>query len=67
MNPNQYISKAGPVCAGSDTKYEANFLLDDMTTMTFSLSAKQAKKLIKNSSGILTYYGNVFVDFKTEK
>lgn len=63
INPNQYLSKAGPVCAGSDTKYEIVFLLDDDTNISLSVSSKIALKIIKGTIGNLTYYDNVFVDF----
>lgn len=66
INPAQYISKAGPVCAGSDTRYEATFILNDDTIISLSVSGKQASKLAKGMSGILVYYDNVFVDFNAD-
>lgn len=66
INPNQYISKAGPVCAGADTRYEVVFGLDDDTNIVLSLSSKQADKLIKGMPGVLIYYDSVFVDFNIE-
>ena len=66
INPNQYISKAGPVCAGADARYEVIFGLDDDTNIVLSLSSKQADKLIKGMPGVLIYYDSVFVDFNIE-
>lgn len=66
INPNQYISKAGPVCAGADTRHEVVFGLDDDTNIVLSLSSKQAGKLTKGMTGILTYYDSVFVNFNVE-
>lgn len=64
INPAQYISKAGPVCAGSDTRYEILFILNDDTTISLSVSGKQASKLAKGMSGILTYCDNNFYQIK---
>ena len=37
INPGQYISKAGPVCAGTDGRYHVTFLLKDDTQLILSL------------------------------
>ena len=67
MNPGQYLSKGGPVCAGSDGRYHVTFLLKDETQLILSLSGKQAGKLAKGMYGTLVHNGAVFVDFEPEK
>lgn len=67
MNPGQYLSKGGPVCAGSDGRYHVTFLLKDDTRLTLSLSAKQAAPLAKGMCGTLVHNGTVFVAFKAEE
>lgn len=67
MNPGQYLSKGGPVCAGSDGRYHVTFLLKDDTQLILSLSGKQAGTLAKGMCGTLVHNGSVFVDFVPEK
>lgn len=67
MNPSQYLSKGGPVCAGSDGRYEVTFLLKNEQQRVLSLSAKQAGPLVKGMRGTLCYNDRVFVSFTPEK
>lgn len=67
MNPGQYLSKGGPVCAGSDGRYHVTFLLRDDTQLILSLSGKQAGALAKGMCGTLIHNGSVFVEFIPEK
>lgn len=67
INPGQYLSKAGPVCAGSDGRYHVTFLLKDDTQMVLSLSGKQAGTLATGMCGTLVHSGPVFLDFTSEK
>lgn len=67
MNPGQYLSKAGPVCAGSDGRYHVTFLLKDDTQLILSLSGKQAGVLAAGMHGTLVHNGSVFVSFIPEK
>lgn len=67
MNPGQYLSKGGPVCAGSDGRYHVTFLLKDDSGLTLSLSARQAAPLAKGMRGTLVHNGSVFVEFKAEE
>lgn len=67
MNPGQYLSKGGPVCAGSDGRYHVTFLLKDDTQLILSLSGKQAGSLAKGMFGALVHNGTVFVEFIPEK
>ncbi len=67
MNPGQYLSKAGPVCAGSDGRYHVTFLLRDDTRLILSLSGKQAGVLAAGMYGTLVHNGSVFVSFIPEK
>lgn len=67
MNPGQYLSKGGPVCAGSDGRYHVIFLLKDDTQLILSLSGKQAGTLAKGMCGTLIHSGSVFVAFIPEK
>lgn len=66
MNPGQYLSKGGPVCAGSDGRYHVTFLLKDHTQLILSLSGKQAGTLAKGMHGTLIHNGSVFVEFTPE-
>ncbi len=63
MNPNQYLSKGGPVCAGSDGRYHVTFLLKDDTRLVLSLSGKQAGTLAVGMCGTLIHNGSVFLSF----
>lgn len=67
MNPGQYLSKGGPVCAGSDGRYHVTFLLKDHTQLILSLSGKQAGSLAKGMYGTLIHNGPVFVGFTPDK
>lgn len=67
INPNQYLSKGGPVCAGSDDKYRVSFLLEDESQRLLSLSAKQAASLARGMRGTLIYHDDVFISFSPEK
>ncbi len=67
MNPGQYLSKGGPVCAGADTRYHVTFLLKDHTSLILSLSAKQAGSLAKGMNGTLIHNGSVFLSFEPEE
>lgn len=66
MNPGQYLSKGGPVCAGSDTRYHVTFLLKDGTNLVLSLSSRQTGSLAKGMCGTLVHSGSVFVEFIPE-
>lgn len=67
MNPNQYLSKGGPVCAGSDGRYHVSFLLENGVTLILSLSSRQAEALAKGMRGTLVYHDAVFISFAPEK
>lgn len=67
MNPNQYLSKGGPVCAGSDNRYQVTFLLQNDLRLTLSLSAKQAGALSAGMRGTLVYNDTVFLSFIPDK
>lgn len=67
MNPAQYISKGGPVCAGSDGRYQVTFLLENDTKLALSLSAKQAGSLAKGMCGTLVHNDTVFHSFIPER
>ncbi len=67
MNPGQYLSKAGPVCAGSDGRYHVTFSLKDDTQMILSLSGKQAGTLAAGMRGTLVHNGSVFLSFIPEE
>ena len=67
MNPGQYLSKGGPVCAGSDGRYHVTFSLKDDTRLILSLSGKQAGQLAAGMYGTLIHNGSVFVSFTPEK
>lgn len=66
INPAQYLSKGGPVCAGSDGRYHVTFLMKDDTKLTLSLSAKQAGTLATGMQGTLIRNGSVFIGFTPE-
>ena len=66
INPGQYISKAGPVCAGTDGRYHVTFLLKDDTQLILSLSGKQAGTLAAGMCGTLVHNGPVFLGFNPE-
>lgn len=66
MNPGQYLSKGGPVCAGSDGRYHVTFLFKDDTRLILSLSGKQAGSLAAGMYGTLVYNGSVFLSFTPE-
>ena len=67
MNPGQYLSKGGPVCAGSDGRYHVTFSLKDDTRLILSLSGKQAGQLAAGMYGTLVHNGSVFVSFTPEE
>lgn len=67
INPGQYLSKGGPVCAGSDTRYHVTFMLKDNTSLILSLSAKQAGSLSRGMCGTLIHSGSVFAGFVPDK
>lgn len=67
MNPAQYLSKGGPVCAGSDGKYRVTFLLENDLRLELSLSGKQAGALAKGMCGTLVHNDKVFLSFTPEK
>lgn len=67
MNPAQYLSKGGPVCAGSDGRYHVTFLLENDLKLELSLSGKQAGTLAKGMCGTLVHNDNVFLSFTPEK
>lgn len=67
MNPAQYLSKGGPVCAGSDGKYRVTFFLEDDSKLELSLSGKQAGALAKGMCGTLVHNDKVFLSFTPEK
>lgn len=66
MNPAQYLSKGGPVCAGSDGKYRVTFLLENDLRLELSLSGKQAGTLAKGMCGTLVHNDKVFLSFVPE-
>lgn len=66
INPGQYISKAGPVCAGTDGRYHVTFSLQDDTQLILSLSGKQAGTLAAGMCGTLVHNGPVFLSFTPE-
>lgn len=66
MNPVQYLTKGGSVCAGSDGRYHVTFLLKDDTRLILSLSGKQAGTLETGMSGTLVHNGSVFLSFTPE-
>lgn len=67
MNPNQYLSKAGPVCPGSDNRYHVDFLLENGLKLTLSLSPKQAGSLSPGMRGTLVHNDAVFISFTPEQ
>lgn len=67
MNPGQYLSKAGPVCAGSEGRYHVTFSLKDDTQLILSLSGRQAGTLATGMCGTLVHNGPVFLGFIPEK
>lgn len=64
MNPQQYISKGGYVCAGADNRSHVDFLLNDDTHVILSLSNKQTQNLQKGMKGTLVYHRNIFDKFE---
>lgn len=67
INPAQYLSKGGPVCAGADGRYQVTFLLKSGSNVVLSLSAKQAGMLTVSMRGTLIYRDAVFLSFEPEK
>lgn len=63
INPSQYITRNGYPFAGSNGRFHVEFQLEDDTTLTFSISAKEAGNLSKGMKGILTYKRNTFKEF----
>lgn len=63
MNPNQYLSKGGPVCAGSDSRYHVTFRFKNDLQLVLSLSAKQAASLTADMRGTLVHNDSVFLSF----
>ena len=66
MNPGQYLSKGGPVVAGSDGRYHVTFLFPNDSRLTLSLSGKQAGSLAKGMRGTLTYRDAVYLSFEAK-
>lgn len=64
MNPQQYLTRNGYVCAGSDTRSHVDFLLEDDTHVILSLSNKEAQNLQKGMKGLLEYHRNIFDNFE---